>query len=86
MHARHDDVIQRANVHQGQRLLEPLGQHLVGIARLRIPARMVVRNDDRRRVVPQGRLDHFSRMHLGRVDGALEHLGIVDQAMLRIEE
>ena len=41
--SRHDDVIQRADIHQRQRLLEPLGQCLVSATRLWIAARVVVR-------------------------------------------
>ena len=32
-----DDVIQQANVHQGERFLDPLGDQFVGLARLRDP-------------------------------------------------
>jgi len=45
-----------------------------------------MRNDDRRRIEPQCLFDHFARIDRCTVDGAVEHLGIVDQAMLRIEE
>ena len=51
--ARNDDVIEHAHVHQTQRFLEPLGQRPVSRARLGVSARMVVRNDDRRRIEPQ---------------------------------
>src|SRR3546814_4287425 len=62
------------------------GQCLVCRARLGVPARMVVRNDDRRRVEPKRLLDDLTRMHLGGVDRAVEHLHVVDQSMACVEE
>ncbi len=81
-----DDVIQHAHLHQLQCLLQPLGQCPVGTARLGITARVVVRNDDRRRVEPQRLLDQLARIHRCAVDGASEHLGVLDQPMLRVHE
>ncbi|OSM95378.1 hypothetical protein AU504_11915 [Lonsdalea populi] len=84
--SRHHDMIQRANLHQRQNLFQPLRQHLVCMRRLRIPARMVVREDHCRRIDPQRFLDHFARIHRGAVDGAVEHLPILDQPVARIQE
>src|SRR3546814_4487721 len=81
-----DDVVQSANVHQRQGWPELRGQCLVCRARLGVPARMVVRNDDRRRVEPKRLLDDLTRMHLGGVDRAVEHLHVVDQSMACVEE
>ena len=47
---------------------------------------MVVRQDQRRRVASQDFLDYFAWMHLRTVDRAAEHLLVVDQSMVRIEE
>ncbi len=80
------DMIQRAHIYQRQCVLEPLGDGLIGTARLGIPAGMVVREDHCRRIEPQRLLDHLSRIHRTTVNGAPEHLGVLDQAMLRIEE
>lgn len=54
--------------------------------RIWIAARMVVRNDDRRCIEPQRLLDQLARIHRCAVDGAAEHLGVFDQAMLCIED
>lgn len=66
------DVIQRAHAHQVQRFLELMGQLPVGIAGLRIARGVVVDQNHRRRVVLQGKLDHFPRVDVGPVQGAAE--------------
>src|SRR3546814_6695447 len=58
----------------------------VGTARFGITARVVVRNDDRRRVEPQRLLDQLARIHRCAVDGAAEPFGVFDQPMLRVHE
>ncbi len=67
-----DEVIQHAHVDQRQGLLEPLGDADVGLTGLRDPGRMVVGQDDRRRVMFQDDPDHFPGVDMGPVDGAPE--------------
>ena len=47
---------------------------------------MVVQEDDRRRIEPQGFLDHFTRIHRCTFDGAVEHLPVLDQPVARIQK
>lgn len=47
---------------------------------------MVVQDDDRRRIEPQGFLDHFTRIHRCTVDGAVEHFPVLDQLVARIQK
>ena len=81
-----DDVIQRAHVHQCQRIGQPLGHRSVGRAGFGMSTGMVVREDRRRRVASQGFLDHLARVHRRPVDRAAKHLDVLDQSMLRIDE
>lgn len=53
---------------------------------LRVPARVVMRQDHCSRIDPQSFLDHLARVHRGAVDRATEHLLIGDQPMLGIQE
>ncbi len=45
-----------------------------------------MREDDCRRIDPQRFLDHFARIHRCTVDGAVEHLPVLDQPMARIHK
>jgi len=56
----HDDMIQGPDLHQGQGFFLPLGNALIGLARLGDPAWMVMGQDGSGRVMPQGALDGFS--------------------------
>ncbi len=47
---------------------------------------MVVQEDDRRLIEPQGFLDHFTRIHRCTVDGAVEHLPVLDQPVPHIQK
>ena len=67
----HDDMVQHPHIHHVQRLLQQLGQFSISRAGLRAPRRVVVAQDQRRRVVRQGALDHLSRIDNRSVDGAL---------------
>ena len=58
-------VIEHTHVDQLQRGLQRLRQVLVGTARLRCARRMVVRQDDGRRVQRQARLDDFAGIDRG---------------------
>jgi len=82
----YDDVIQCADLDQRQCILESLGQPLIRFAGFRISARMIVRNDDRRRIEPQCRFDDFARIYRRPVDGALKHLDVLNQTALGVEK
>lgn len=58
----------------------------VGAARLGIATRVFMREDRRRSIESQCLFDNLARIHRRAVDGASEHLGALNQAMLRIEE
>src|ERR1700722_12588661 len=65
-----DDVIQKANVHEAQRLLDSLSNQFIGLAGLGDTRRMIVSDDHGGRVALQGELDDLARMHAGAVDRA----------------
>lgn len=79
-------MIQRADIHQRQGLLQALCEHLVSLAWLWISAWMVVREDHCRSIQAQRFLDHLAWVHRRTVDGAAEHLDVLDQAMLGIQK
>ena len=69
-----------------QRLLERLGQELVGARGLGDAGRMVVREDHRRGVVGERRLEHLARVDAGLRQRAAEQLLGGEQAVLAVEE
>ena len=83
---RHDEVVERADVDQRERLLERRGQKLVRARGLRDAARMVVREDDAGRVVRERRLDDFARVDAGLRERAAKELARGDQPILAVEE
>ena len=60
---RHDEMVKHAHIHQRERLLQRLRQRLVGTRRFGNAGRMVVREDQRARVVAQRALDDFARVY-----------------------
>ena len=84
--AAHDEVVEHADLHHGQRVAQSRGDQLVGLARLRDPARVVVREDHRGGVELQRPLHDLAGMHRGAVDGAQEHLLDGDQPVAAVEE
>src|SRR5690606_30978910 len=80
------EVVEQADVDQGQGLLQARGHGAVGGAGLGAAAGVVVADDHRRGVARQGAAHHFARMHLGAVDGAAEQLLEGERAMAGIQE
>lgn len=79
-------MIEHPDINESQRLLEPVGQSLVGGAGRRLSGRMVVRKNDRGRVMGKGFLDHFPGMDGAAVDGAVEELFEGEGAVAGVEE
>src|SRR4030095_12207765 len=69
-----DEMIQRLDFDQRQRLLQGLGQELVRAAGLGDARRVVVRENDRRCVVAQCRLYDFTRVDAGLGERAAKQL------------
>ena len=81
-----DEVIEHPNVHQRQRIPKPSGDRLVRVTRLGNTRRVVVEKDDRGRVDLEGTLHHDAGMYRRAIDGALEHLRHLDDAVPVVEE
>jgi hypothetical protein len=75
----HDDVVQQADVNQ--RLTHALGDQLIGLTGFGHPRRVIVRDDDRRRVAGQCLLDDFLGVDARPVDRAAKQLVERDQRM-----
>src|SRR5438105_6912350 len=80
-----DEVIEHADVHQAEGLLEPPRDELVRLARLEHSGGVVVREDDRRRIVHQRLAQHLPGMHSGAVDGAAKQLLEGDEPVAVVE-
>lgn len=65
-----NQVVNDPNVQEAQCFLQALGDLAVSLAGLRVPARMVVEEDDSDRVELQGKLGDDPRMDFAAVDGA----------------
>src|SRR5882672_4355380 len=78
-----DDVVEHFHAEQRAGINEAAGQLDVVSAWDRIAAGMVVRQDDRRGVCQQGRLEDLARMHQRSVERASADLVIGDHAQLR---
>jgi hypothetical protein len=65
-------MVEHPHVDQRQRLLQALSQLAIRLAWLGHAGRVIVGEDDRRRILRQRTLDHLSRIHAGTVDGAVE--------------
>ena len=73
-------MVEEANVEERERVLEPAGQDLIRAARLGLAARVVVKDDDRRRVEGERPLRDDPRVDLRTIDRAGEDSS---QAMIR---
>lgn len=80
------DVVEHANLDQTQRLLETLGDASVRVARVGLPAGMVVGEDHRTGVVVKRRLHHLPRIDRSRVECAVEQLAELDHTVLGVQE
>ncbi|MNP32050.1 hypothetical protein D3C76_1252070 [compost metagenome] len=65
-------MVEHAHIHQRQGIFQALGEQAIGLARFGDAGRVVMGEDQRRRVVRQGALDHLARVDAGAVDGAVE--------------
>ena len=80
-----DEVIEKADVDEGQRAAELQRDAAVGFAGLGDPGRVVVEKYQCRGVVVQGLLNDDPGIDGRPVDGALEEFGHPDQPMARVE-
>jgi hypothetical protein len=69
-----DQVIEDPDVEKRQRLLQALGDLAVGLAGLRVPARMIVEEDDGDGVEVQGALGNHPVVDFASVGGAGEEV------------
>lgn len=69
-----NQMIQDANIHQAQRLLQAASDLLVGLTGLGHPRWVVVRQNQCRCIVRQRAFDHFARMDIGAVQRAAKQL------------
>src|SRR6267378_3414454 len=58
-----DEVVEHLNIDQGERAFQRACEDLVGMARLCDTGGVVVRENHGRRVMPQGALDHLTRVN-----------------------
>ena len=82
----HDEVIERPDVDERERLLQRLGQELIGTAGLGHARRMVVRKDHRRGIARERGLDDFARINAGLRERAAEEFVGGEQPVLAVEE
>jgi hypothetical protein len=80
------DMIEQAYLNEQQCLRQLHRDRAICFARLSHTARMVVRQDQRRRIVGERTLHHLSGIYGGAVDGASEQLFVPDQPMARVQE
>ena len=78
-------VIKRSDVDKRERIAQSARDELVGLARFRHTARVVVREDHRSRVVAQRALHDLARMNACAVDGACEQDVACDQTVPIVE-
>ena len=84
--ARDNEVIERADVDQRERLLERLRQQFVRARRLGDAGRMVVRKDHRGGVAFERGLHNFARINRSLCERAAKHFVGRDQPMLAVEK
>src|SRR6185295_13803625 len=84
--AGHDEMVEGPDVDQRQRLLQCLGQQLVGARGLGGAGRVVVREDDRGRIVAERGLHNLARIDAGLRQRTLEQFLGRDQPVLAVEE
>lgn len=75
-----DHVIEYADVHEGQQVLQPVGDEVIGRARLKGARWMVMREDDRRGVVFERLAQHISWVNVGAVHCTAEEFLERDEA------
>ena len=80
-----DGVIEQADVHQGERIPDALGDLLVGAAGFGDAGGVIVGDNHGGAIAAQRLFDDFTRMHAGTVDGAAEKLLELDQAVAIIQ-
>lgn len=81
-----DQVVEDSNVEKRQRLLQAFGDLAVRFAGLRVPARVVVEEDDGNRVERQRALGDDSAMNFAAVDCAAEEVFGCQDVVLGVEE
>lgn len=81
-----DQVVNDSDVEEAQRLLQALGDLAVGLARLRVPARVVVEEDDGGSVEVQGALGDDSAVDFTAVDGPGEQVLGRNDVVLGVKE
>jgi len=79
------EVVKRPDFHQSQCIFQPAGDGFVGAAGLGNSGRVIVSEDDGRRVKRKPPLHDLPRVDAGPVDGAAKKLFRSDQAVSRIE-
>lgn len=84
--AANNQVVEDSDVQEAQGLLQAPSDFAVGFAGLRIPARMVVEEDDGDGVEVQGTLCYDSRVDIAPVDGAAEEVLGGQDVVLGVEE
>ena len=83
--ARHDEVVKHPNIDELQSILQPSGDQLVRRARLCNTRGVVVCQQARGGIMPQGFLHHFARMDARAIDRATEEILALDDSMPAIE-
>jgi len=83
--ARNDEVVEHPHIDECERLLESLGQKLVGTARFGDAGWMVVREDHRSRVLRECDLHDLAWVDACLGQRATEELDVLDKAILRVE-
>lgn len=81
-----DQVVEDSDVEEAQRLLQALGDLAVGVAGLRVPARVVVEEDDGDGVEVEGALGDDSVVDFACVCGAAEEMLGGQDVVLGVEE
>ncbi|KHM90560.1 hypothetical protein OR60_20770 [Xanthomonas vesicatoria] len=81
-----NQVVNDPNVQEAQCFLQALGDLAVGLAGLRVPARMVVEEDDSDRVELQRAFGNDSGMDFAAVDGAAEEMLRRNDVVLVVQE
>lgn len=79
-------MVENSHVQERQRLLQAFGDLAVCFARLRVPARVIVEEDDGDGVELQGALGNDSRVNVAAVDGAGEQVLGRNDVVLVVEE
>ncbi|KII96912.1 hypothetical protein ST27_20735 [Xanthomonas phaseoli pv. phaseoli] len=81
-----DQMVQHSDVQEAQGFLQPLGDLAVSFAGLRVPARVVVKEDDGDGVELQGTFGDDPGMDFAAVDGAAKEMLGCQDVVLIVEE